>query len=137
MRTFFFNGSRWLIVIMFTYAAISKVADFSNFKLQLRKSPVLSQFSSYISVIVPIIEIIISILLISSLAKYRILGYYMSWFVLSVFTIYLLFLLSSSYNIPCSCGGILGNLPWDVHIYFNLFFIIISGIGVLGFKTHN
>jgi hypothetical protein len=33
-------------------------------------------------------------------------------------------------SMPCSCGGILGHLSWVPHLFFNLFFLIVTIIGI-------
>jgi uncharacterized membrane protein YphA (DoxX/SURF4 family) len=61
----------YLYVVLFVYAAVSKLLDFENFQVQLGQSPLLSAFADYIVWIVPIVEIIIALLLLSSKFKYE------------------------------------------------------------------
>lgn len=131
MKTTIINIIRVLIACMFFYAAFSKLFAYSKFGIEIRKSPVLIQYSSVLTMLVPLIEIAIGMLLLSRFSKYIFIGFYCSWFILSIFTIYIIYLLNSELSIPCSCGGILGNLPWNIHIAFNIFFMILSAIGVM------
>ena len=51
-----------------------------------------------------------------------------------LFTIYLIFLVSFFTNVPCSCGGILGNMTYRVHIIFN---VAVTALGFLFIIRHN
>jgi hypothetical protein len=58
-------------------------------------------------------------------------GLYASFFLMSLFTAYLMIMLNVSYYVPCSCGGVLEKLSWNQHIVFNVFFIVISAAGAI------
>lgn len=118
-----------LLIILLLYAALSKMFDYSTFRQQLGQSPLLKpQMVNLISIATPFSEVLISLLLM--IKKYQLLGFYLSIILLSLFTTYIILLLKGSF-IPCSCGGILGKMDWNVHIVFNIFFIIIAVVGVL------
>jgi hypothetical protein len=46
-------------------------------------------------------------------------------------------MISFDKNLPCSCGGIISKLSWKQHIIFNLFFIVLSVIGIRFQKRMN
>ncbi|MEP1487440.1 MAG: MauE/DoxX family redox-associated membrane protein [Algibacter sp.] len=119
-----------LLVVLFVYAAANKMMDYTRFKVQLEQSPILRDLAYLVAWSIPALEIIIVFLLV--IPKYRLLGLYASFFLMVLFTTYLIIILNffESKDIPCSCGGILNKLGWKTHIYFNLFFIIISAIGI-------
>jgi hypothetical protein len=117
-----------LLTILFVYAAVSKILDYDKFQIQLSKSPMLTSFSTIAAVGVPTIEILISVaLMIRGMRKW---GLYASLFLLVAFTSYLIILLNFSYYIPCSCGGILQNMSWQTHVWFNLSFIALTLIAI-------
>lgn len=118
-----------LIILLWVYAAVSKLIDYSTFKVQLGKSPLLTQFAGFVAIAIPIIELLISGALI--VPKYRMVGLYGSLFMLVMFTAYLIVILNFSYYIPCSCGGILSGLSWNTHIVFNLAFAALAVIGIV------
>lgn len=118
-----------LLSCLFIYASISKISDYKEFIIQLKKSPFISGFASYITWFLPVVEILIALLL--NLNKYRLTGLYFSLFLLSLFTSYLIAMLSFSYYIPCSCGGLISKLSWNEHIVFNIFFMIINIVAIL------
>ena len=118
-----------LLIILFIYTALSKLSSYTTFTVQLSKSPFITSFATSIAWSIPAVEILISLLLVFK--RTRLFGLYASFFIMSLFTAYLIIMLNFSYHIPCSCGGVLQNLSWNDHIVFNAFFIVIAGAGVL------
>jgi hypothetical protein len=118
-----------LLIILFIYTSLSKLSEYNTFTVQLSKSPFITSYARSIAWGLPAVEILISLLLV--LKKTRLIGLYASFFIMSLFTAYLIIMLKFSYHIPCSCGGVLQNLSWNSHIVFNAFFIIIAGAGAL------
>ena len=118
-----------LLILLFLYASVSKLVDFDEFRFQLGKSPFITKFSTMVAWSLPVIEIIVSALLVFPIT--RLVGLYASLFLLSMFTSYLIAMLNFSYYIPCSCGGVLSMLSWKDHIVFNLCFLAITIAGIL------
>jgi len=123
-----------LLIILFIYSSLSKLSAYDRFTVQLSKSPFITSWYQLVAWSIPAIEIVISFLLV--LKRTRLIGLYASFFLMSLFTAYLVIMLNYSYYIPCSCGGVLEYLSWEQHIVFNSFFIVIAGAGVL-LKTYN
>ena len=118
-----------LLIILFIYTSLSKLSAYDNFTAQLSKSPFITSYANSIAWSIPAVEILISLSLV--ITRTRLIGLYASFFLMSLFTAYLIIMLNFSYYIPCSCGGVLQYLSWNEHIIFNAFFIIIAGAGVL------
>ena len=118
-----------LIILLFVYAALSKVSDYDRFTVQLSKSPFITAFPVFVAWGIPTVELLIALLLV--IKRTRLIGLYASFFLMSLFTAYLIIMLNFSYYIPCSCGGILEKLSWNQHILFNFFFIAISAAGAI------
>ncbi|WP_431609256.1 DoxX family protein [Chryseobacterium sp. 'Rf worker isolate 10'] len=119
----------YFFILLFCYAAVSKLLDFENFQLQLAQSPLLSAFAGFISYAVIIVELIISLLL--CVPKTRIMGLYASLSLMSGFTIYIFLILNYSDFIPCSCGGILEKLGWTEHLIFNMICVALAAAGII------
>lgn len=117
-------------ILLFVYAGSSKLFDFENFQIQLSQSPVLSAFSFWISILVPVTELILAGLL--AFQRFRFKAMLASLSLMTMFTVYIFTVLYFSSYIPCSCGGILEKMSWDAHLIFNLFFIF-SAISALFF----
>ena len=120
---------RMLFILLFVYAAVSKLLDFDDFAVQLKKSPVLAPNADWIVWIVPSSELLVSILLV--IPKFTLLGLYSFFSLMVGFTTYIILVLHFTENIPCSCGGILESLGWTEHIVFNLFFIVMAVLAII------
>lgn len=123
-KNYFIYVVALLHILLFTYAAVSKLIDFQNFHTQLGKSPLLNAFADYFAVIVPSIEIIISIILM--IPKYRMAAISASCFLMFLFTVYIVMILNFTSFVPCSCGGVLEDLNWNEHLIFNIAFVILG-----------
>jgi hypothetical protein len=122
-----------LFIVLWAYAAFSKLIDYQTFKVQLGKSPLITNYAAAAAIGVPLIELAITGMLLFERTKTA--GLYASLSLMLMFTTYLIVILNYSYYIPCSCGGILGNgLSWKAHVVFNLVFVIL---GFLGIRTQN
>lgn len=118
-----------LYVLLFTYAAASKLLDYEQFQVQLGQSPVLSAYAHLIVWAVPLSEIIISLMLFVD--RFRLIGLYIAFFLMVMFTAYIIIILNFSDYVPCSCGGVLEKLGWTEHLIFNIAFIALAFIGIL------
>ncbi|MCY0976860.1 tellurium resistance protein TerC [Chryseobacterium wangxinyae] len=118
----------YFFVLLFCYAAISKMLDFENFQVQIGQSPLLSAYAGFISYAVIILEIVIVILLI--FPRSNLFGLYASTALMSAFTIYIFLILNYSEFVPCSCGGILEKMGWTEHFIFNILCVIMGGLSV-------
>lgn len=121
-----------LYILLFTYAAVSKLLDFENFQVQLGQSPLLSAFAKWIAILVPTIEILLVLLL--CFKKTRRIGLFLSYALMVAFTAYIYIILHYSSFVPCSCGGILEKLGWRDHFIFNIIFIVLSIFALLLFS---
>ena len=118
-----------LLILLFVYAAVSKLLDYETFKIQLSKSPFISPFAKMTAWALPVGEILLALALTSK--RTRLIGLYASLFLMTMFTAYIYTMLRYSYYIPCSCGGILSKMGWHEHLWFNLGFVVLSIIGIL------
>lgn len=118
-----------LFVILFVYAAASKLLVFDEFKIQIGQSPVLTAYAGWVAWTVPFIEIVTSLMLV--IPKFRLLGLYASFMLMVMFTAYIFIILNFSDDIPCSCGGVLEQLGWTEHLIFNIVFIGLAFIGIM------
>ena len=119
----------YLLIVLFTYAAVSKILEFHNFQAQLGQSPLLSAYTGFISYSVLSIEISIAILL--SIDKIRKLALYGAFALMIMFTAYIFVILRFSSFVPCSCGGILEKLDWEQHLIFNAVITFLTGIIII------
>lgn len=118
-----------LHIMLYVYAAVTKLLDFENFQVQLGQSPLLSAYAGIVSYAVPVVELVIVGLLFFESTRYF--GLYGSLCLMTMFTTYIFIMLHFSPFVPCSCGGILEKMSWQQHLLFNAFFFIINMIAVL------
>lgn len=118
----------YLFILLFVYAAVSKLTDFGKFKAQLGQSPILTDFAGIIAYMIPTIEIAIAVML--TLPPLRRIALYACYYLMTLFTVYIIAVLNFSSHVPCSCGGILEKLGWTEHILFNLVFVVMAIIGM-------
>jgi uncharacterized membrane protein YphA (DoxX/SURF4 family) len=117
-----------LYMLLFTYAAMSKLLDFENFKVQLGQSPLLSAFALFVAWTIPLLELtIVVFFLIDQLRQFAL---YLSFGLMAMFSIYIFIILNYSSFVPCSCGGILEKMGWKQHLVFNLVFLIFAAVAI-------
>jgi len=102
-----------LYMLLFVYAAVSKLLDYENFSVQLGQSPLLSAFASWVSWLVPMSELFIVGLL--TIPRFRNWGLLASVSMMTMFTAYIFIVLHYSSFVPCSCGGILEKMSWNLY----------------------
>jgi hypothetical protein len=84
---------------------------------------------TYPCLVLPSIELIAAGLLMFS--KTRKMGMLLSFSLMAIFTIYVAMAVIGYWeNIPCSCGGVLNQLGWKDHLWFNLFFTFLAAAGI-------
>jgi hypothetical protein len=128
-RSTFVNISAGFLIAVFTYAAISKLLDFHNFHRQLFLSPLLNRYAGFISWFIPMLELLIVWMLIS--VRFRLLGFYLAFSQMLLFTLYIFYILNFSAEIPCSCGGLLQYMGWNVHLIFNIVLLLLAATSIL------
>tara|TARA_R110002033_G_scaffold83103_7_gene134061 strand:- start:16783 stop:17292 length:510 start_codon:yes stop_codon:yes gene_type:complete len=124
-----------LFIVLFVYAATSKLLAFEEFKIQLEKSPYISMYANWMVWTIPLIELLIVGLFL--FPRKWMLAFCASFLLMSLFTIYIMLVLNFSNDIPCSCGGLLQTLSWREHLVFNIAFITLAILGILLTKRKN
>ncbi|MGB8194393.1 MAG: MauE/DoxX family redox-associated membrane protein, partial [Chitinophagaceae bacterium] len=76
-----------LLILLFMYAAVSKLLDYQTFKLQLNRSPFITQFAGVTAWALPAGEILVALAL--TFLPTRLVGLYASLFLMTMFTAYI------------------------------------------------
>jgi uncharacterized membrane protein YphA (DoxX/SURF4 family) len=113
-----------LCILMFAYAAFSKLMDFGNFRQQLERSPYISNFAAMLVWLLPGTEILSAVMMI--FPRTRKYGLYVFTLLMLAFTLYIAVMLLFSSNTPCICGGVISGLGWFYHMIFNLGFLALA-----------
>ncbi|SDF45833.1 hypothetical protein SAMN05216464_11878 [Mucilaginibacter pineti] len=115
---------RLVCIFLFVYTAHAKIVDHDRFLKGLTRVHIINGYALYISWLVPIIEIIVSLLLlIPQTAKQGLIAFIG---VMILFTGYILSAMIWEPVLPCLCGGAIEKLSWSQHVWFNLAFILLA-----------
>ncbi|RZK26470.1 MAG: hypothetical protein EOO43_02730 [Flavobacterium sp.] len=118
-----------LLILLWVYTAISKLANFAEFERQLNNQTFGKAFTTYLLWLIPVTEIAAALLLFFN--RTRLYGLVLSALLMALFTGYISLVLLGYYDrVPCSCGGVLKQLGWSAHLWFNLFFLLLSVLGI-------
>lgn len=118
-----------LFILLFVYAALTKVMDYQKFRIELGKSPLLNGYAGIIAVAIPGIELLISLLIV--IKRFQYYALYFAFSLMVVFSAYIVAILKFSPYVPCSCGGILQNMNWNQHLIFNVGFLSLGATAIL------
>lgn len=122
------------LILLFVYTAISKWWDFELYTKQMDAQPFNNKFTPLLTIGLPIIELITSLLLF--IPRLRIIGLYASLMLMVSFTIYIWLVVHNHFGyIPCPCGGVIKKLNWWQHLTFNLYFVIITIIAIMAYHV--
>ncbi len=122
------DAASGLLLLLFLYTALSKLAGYQSFTIALKSVPVIYPYAGVVAWLLPAAELIIALLLFFRGTRQP--GLYASLVALLAFTGYLLYMVAYIPDLPCNCGGVLNSLSWKQHIFFNLLFIIINISGL-------
>jgi hypothetical protein len=122
----------FLFILLWVYAATSKLFIYEEFQIQLSKSPFVSNYSGFLTWMIPFAEYVLAGLFL--FPRYLLTAFYGSFIIMLSFTSYILLVLNFSKTIPCSCGGIIARLSWGEHLIFNIIFIVLAFTGIILLK---
>jgi putative oxidoreductase len=119
-----------LFILLFTYAATSKLVDAARFQRQLYLQPFPHGMADVLVYALPFTELALALLLCFN--RSRLAGLVLSTCLMGLFTGYISYLLLYyPGNLPCSCGGILNNMSWTAHLAFNWAFVLAGVTGTV------
>jgi hypothetical protein len=131
-----FEGVVALLIVLFTYTAVSKYLAYEKFvhQMQLAPVPLLKGIAPVLGWVMPAIEIIIVCLLLFN--QYKIWGIYASLCLLVLFELYISAMLLSGLRLPCTCGGIVSKMTWKQHLLFNAVFILLCILAIVQYRQY-
>lgn len=127
-RTTIIETIIFLYAILFLYTGISKLTTYEETKYGLAEVLMLKPFAPVIAFTLPWIEFAIVMMMI--IPRWRLKGFYSALGLMSLFSVYIIGLLSFTDKLPCSCGGVIAKLSWPQHIVLNLAFIAMAITGI-------
>ena len=119
-----------LLILLFLYASVSKFLDFKRFVDEMNNQPLPNSWTPFLVWGIPFVEIAISAALLFEYT--RLLAFYASLVLMTLFTIYAIMILAHFFPyIPCSCGGVIRKLTWPQHLALNLIYVALSVLGLV------
>ena len=121
----YYRISIFIISILFLFSALYKVLFFYQFEITLYNSRLIPELSiPFLQFFLPIVEF--SIFNFLNFKKTIFQTLFISFFILCLYTTYLIFLNNMSLTDGCSCGGIFTSLSYSKHLIFNFIFISLN-----------
>jgi hypothetical protein len=122
-----------LLVLLFSYTSLSKFLEYDKFVFQMRlvPLPLFHYAAGMLGWVIPTLEMGITVLLLITGARRA--GLLASLILLVVFEVYIIVMLFSGLQLPCTCGGIISVMSWKQHLLFNGVFIILILAALLPF----
>jgi putative oxidoreductase len=122
-----------LLIILFVYTGIFKILTPGIMEMDLSKPEqpeIVKKLSTILAYGIPLLELLIALLLL--FPKYRRIGFLSAFFLMLIFTgyvVYILYNYSKGIQRPCTCGGIFRKLSWENHLIVNILFVCTALIG--------
>ncbi|WP_369815750.1 MauE/DoxX family redox-associated membrane protein [Arachidicoccus ginsenosidimutans] len=118
-----------MLITLWAYAALSKLTAYGVFLTALRKQPFPEWSIVPISMVLPFTEIVTAAMLLYSTTVRK--GLMLSCILMFLFTLYIILAMARVFgHIPCPCAGVIGLMPWGVHLVFNIVFMTCSFTGL-------
>lgn len=122
------NSIAGLFTLLFFYTGISKLLNYDSSLSQSERLPFFGALGSWIEWMVAILELAAATLLIR--ARWRLTGFYICLALTVLFIIYMLLLINYTDGINCSCGGILEQIPPNIHLALNIFLVLLVTVAI-------
>lgn len=127
----------FILLVLWIPVTIDKVSNFTSFKYSILQQPFPDWLGLILIYILPTVELLIVVCLMFE--KLRKTGLLISSLLMAVFTGYIgIGLLGYWEKLPCGCGSVITGMTWKQHFFFNVAFLLISGLGLyLWYKLRN
>jgi putative oxidoreductase len=129
-----------LLILLFVYTSVNKFLDYDKFVFQMRLAPVpfVKIAAPILGWLVPSVELLIAIALAVGMfiPSIKVKALYASVILLMAFEVYIAIMLLSGSHLPCTCGGIISEMGWKEHLFFNGFFIIGGILSIKYLQKH-
>lgn len=124
-----FNIVIALLLLLWVPVSIDKMVDFASFKEGILNQPFSDRLGYVLIYTLPAFELLVIFVLVSE--KLRRIGLILSSSLMAVFTGYIaVALLGAWEKRPCGCGSVIKGMNWAQHFFFNLFFLVLSILGL-------
>ena len=131
------DTAAYVFIFLFLYTASSKLMDLDTFRTALDNSVLLDGVAPLLAYAIPFLEIGLAAALI--IPRTRQVGMRLSCILVIVFTMYLVYMVLFATAKTCHCGGVISQLSWEEHIWFNvgLIALALTGLRMNNFQSIN
>lgn len=126
-----YNFITILCGVIFLYSGTIKLwslEKITQFQRVLETFPLIGNYAKFLSYAIPGTEYLVCLLLISR--KTNRAGLQLSSVIMTIFTLYIMYLFIRGGDLPCICGGLFEKLTWRQHIGANILLISIAQLGL-------
>lgn len=117
------------LVLLWSYTASVKLLNIIDFRQQMLKQAFPLWLNKNLVWMLPLVEVLTTALLL--IKRLQHFGLWVSLVLMLSFSSYVGLVVAGYYKrIPCSCGGVLKSMSWNIHLGFNLFFLLLTYIGI-------
>lgn len=116
-------------IILFSYAAVIKIAGFATFRAQLGQSPGMERYGDAAAYVTTALLMATAALL--CYARSRVWGLWLSLAMVTVSATYIGALLLYAKKLPCTCIGLFENMTWTENLLLNAGLMITALAGIL------
>lgn len=118
-----------IMLCLWIPVSIDKLLNFTMFRNGILRQPFTDNLGYPLIYTLPVLEVLTVLLLL--LPKLRFFGFLLSTVLMAGFTAYIGIALVGVWNeLPCGCGSVISGLSWKQHLFFNLFFLLTSILGL-------
>lgn len=118
IREWFVLVVRIMLVLLFAYTGGSKLLAIAPLENAIRSLPLIGPGAWVLARLLVATELVMALLLLFERTVRAAL--WLSLALVALFIIYLCYMLFFVPHLPCSCGGVIGQLGWKQHLMLNL-----------------
>lgn len=117
--------------VLFSYAAMSKAIDFTNFRDQLGQAPRVEGYGELLAYGIIALQTVTVILLCYRPLRFH--GLWTTLVMLTVFAGYTAVILIGK-KLPCTCIGLFEKMDWKENLALNIGLMITSLVGIISMR---
>ena len=117
-----------VLLTLWIPVVLDKIINFEVFKSGIFRQPFDDSYAQVLIYLLPFLEgVAVIFFLIPALQRW---AFALSTLLMLAFTLYVGAALAGAWEkLPCGCGSVLSGMTWKQHLFFNLFFLLLSGYG--------
>lgn len=118
-----------LFIVLFVYSAARQLVNLEVFRDQLSQAPLLVDNASWLALVIPVVEICITLLLAFGMSRRW--GLYGALGLMSLLTAYIVYAVYFAPFLPCTCISVIDGMTWNQQLWFNVGFMVLALVGIL------